>query len=58
MDERLIKQSEETRSLIAEARKTGDFKKVLEALEATRQLVKKLGEKEIESMEQEINLRF
>ena len=58
MDARLIKQSEETRSLIAEARQTGDFKKVLEALEATRQLVKKLGEKEIESMEQEINLRF
>lgn len=58
MNTKLEAQSEENKKLIAEARQTGDFTKVLSALEATRQLVKKLGEQEIESMEQEINLRF
>ena len=58
MNEKLSKQSEVNRSLIAEAKQTGDFTKVLAALEATRQLVKKLGDEEIKNMEQEINLRF
>lgn len=58
MDERLIKQSAENKRLIDEAKQTKDFSKVLEALELTRQLVKKLGDEEIKNMEQDINLRF
>ena len=58
MDARLEAQSAENKKLIAEAKQTKDFSKVLEALELTRRLVMKLGEEEIENMEQEINLRF
>lgn len=58
MDARLEAQSAENKKLIVEAKQTKDFSKVLAALEATRQLVKKLGDEEIKSMEQEINLRF
>lgn len=58
MNKMLEAQSEENKKLIAEAKQTKDFSKVLAALEVTRQLVKKLGEEEIETMEQEINLRF
>jgi len=57
MNAKLEAQSEENKKLIAEAKTSGDFSKVLAALELTRQLVKKLGEEEIRDM-QEINLRF
>lgn len=58
MNKMLEEQSKENKRLINEAKQTKDFSKVLEALELTRQLVKKLGDEEIKNMEQEINLRF
>lgn len=50
MDNRIEEQHETNLSLIEEAKRTGDFKKVLDALEKTRELLRQISEEQLNEM--------